>query len=255
MEFECDSKWLSEILDTVSMKGKWLGSTGLTNDQLGEYVKIVRTTEGFRTGIYFLNANPQTFVSYYLAGVEEKEEEYVLEISKFQKYLKSMDGDVTVTIAEGGCQISNENNSATFPSAIVHPNEAALNMFFKSKDTAFFGQEAEALTWGKTSLTSCALLDSNDFIKSMKAVESVGHGVYSMCIGMNAISITSRDNTEAFSTRLDATTLGEALVDFTGPLHKSIRKNKNMTINFNDDSVIVICTPNVTIARAPYVVV
>ena len=66
MEFSYDSKFLSDIMDIVSMKGKWLGSTGLTNDSLGEYVKVVKTNEGFRTGLYFLNANPSTYVSYYL---------------------------------------------------------------------------------------------------------------------------------------------------------------------------------------------
>ena len=50
-------------------------------------------------------------------------------------------------------------------------------------------------------------------------------------------------------------TIGEAVVDFTGPLHKSLPKTDLITINFNDDSVIVICTPDVTIGRAPYVVV
>ena len=71
MEFSYDSKLLNNILDIVSMKGKWLGSTGLTNDSLGEYVKVIKTNEGFRTGLYFLNANASTYVSYYIPEVVE----------------------------------------------------------------------------------------------------------------------------------------------------------------------------------------
>ena len=255
MEFSYDSKFLIDVMDIVSMKGKWLGSTGLTNDSLGEYVKVVKTNEGFRTGLYFLNANPSTYVSYYLPSIVEKEEEYVLEIAKFQKYLKSMDNDVTVTIAEGGCQITNGNRAASFPSAIVHPNEPALNMFFKSKDTAFFGGEAEPLTWGKTQLTSCAVMETKEFSNAMKALENVGHGIYSMQISNNNISFNSNNNAEGFSMAYPTQTIGEAVVDFTGPLHKSLPNTDLITINFNNDSVIVICTPNVTIGRAPYVVV
>ena len=255
MEFETDSKVLSGILDTISMRGKWLGSTGLINDQLGEYVKIIKTNQGFRTGLYFINANASTYVSYYLPSIVEEEEEYVLEISKFQKYLKSMDGDVTVTIAEGGCQMAGENKLASFSSAIVHPNEAALNMFFKSKDTAFYGDEPEPLTWGKTQLTSCAILEGKEFFDAMKALENVGVGVYSMRISDNNISLNSSNQGEGFSTTYIAETIGEAVVDFTGPLHKSIDKTEKLSISFNDDSIIVICTPNVTICRAPYVVV
>ena len=256
MEFSYDSKLLNNILDIVSMKGKWLGSTGLTNDLLGEYVKVIKTNEGFRTGLYFLNANASTYVSYYIPEVVEKEEEYVIEIAKFQKYLKSMDSDVTVTIAEGGCEITNENKAASFPSAIVHPNESAINMFFKSKDTAFFGGEAEPLTWGKTVLESSVVLLAEEFIEAMKALENVGHGIYSMSIRENSLNFTTnKDNREGFSTSYVAQTIGDAVVDFTGPLYKSLPKTESLSINFNDDSVIVICTPNVTIGRAPYVVV
>ena len=263
MQFCYDSKYLQKILDIVSMKGKWLGATGLTNDSLGEYVKVVATGEGFRTGYYFINANPQTFVSYYLPSIIEEEEEYVVEIAKFQKYLKTFSGDVEVSIVEGNCCITangDNTQSAQFPSAIVHPNEAALNSFFKSKDVAFFGGwELEPLTWGKTKLTSQVLIQADDFISAMKSTENVGHGIYKLCVGNNAFTITSNHNNEMFASNWDETngilTTGEAIVDFTGPIHKSIDGGSGLSIHFNDDSVVVFTMPNVTIARAPYVVV
>jgi hypothetical protein len=263
MQFCYDSKYLQKILDIVSMKGKWLGATGLTNDSLGEYVKVVATGEGFRTGYYFINANPQTFVSYYLPSIIEEEEEYVVEIAKFQKYLKTFSGDVEVSIVEGNCCITangDNTQSAQFPSAIVHPNEAALNSFFKSKDVAFFGGwELEPLTWGKTQLNSQVLIQADDFISAMKSTENVGHGVYKLCVGNNGFTITSNHNNEMFASNWDETngilTAGEAIVDFTGPVHKSIDGGSGLSIHFNDDSVVVFTMPNVTIARAPYVVV
>ena len=263
MQFCYDSKYLQKILDIVSMKGKWLGATGLTNDSLGEYVKVVATGEGFRTGYYFINANPQTFVSYYLPSIIEEEEEYVVEIAKFQKYLKTFSGDVEVSIVEGNCCITangGNTQSAQFPSAIVHPNEAALNSFFKSKDVAFFGGwELEPLTWGKTQLNSQVLIQADDFISAMKSTENVGHGVYKLCVGNNGFTITSNHNNEMFASNWDETngilTMGEAIVDFTGPIHKSIDGGSGLSIHFNDDSVVVFTMPNVTIARAPYVVV
>ena len=129
-------------------------------------------------------------------------------------------------------------------------------MFFKSKDTAFFGGEAEPLTWGKTVLESSVVLLAEEFIDAMKALENVGHGIYSMSIRENSLNFTTnKDNREGFSTSYVAQTIGDAVVDFTGPLYKSLPKTESLSINFNDDSVIVICTPNVTIGRAPYVVV
>tara|TARA_R110000824_G_scaffold196128_8_gene379191 strand:- start:2829 stop:3617 length:789 start_codon:yes stop_codon:yes gene_type:complete len=262
MQLTYDSKFLQAILDIVSMKGKWLGSSGLINDSLGEYVKIVATGEGFRTGYYFLNANPQTFVSYYLPSIIEEEEECVLEIAKFQKYLKTMSGEVMASIGEEGCALSVDNKSAHFSSSIIHPHEAAINSFFKSKDNAFYaGWDLEPLTWGKTTLTNNVLMQANDFISAMKAVENVGHGVYKLNIGQGHFSIMSNENNEMFSAywggddNTEILTMGEAIVDFTGPIHKSIERGSGLSIHFNDDSVIVFTMPNITIARAPYVVV
>ena len=93
----------------------------------------------------------------------------------------------------------------------------------------------------------------------MKSTENVGHGVYKLCVGNNGFTITSNHNNEMFASNWDETngilTAGEAIVDFTGPVHKSIDGGSGLSIHFNDDSVVVFTMPNVTIARAPYVVV
>ena len=57
MELEIDSKILLKALNTVEMKGKYLGDNGLTNSSLGEFVKVFAVADGWRTGYYFCNGN------------------------------------------------------------------------------------------------------------------------------------------------------------------------------------------------------
>ena len=257
MQLVYNSKILQSILDVVSLKGKWLTSTGLKSDSLGEYVKIIATSDTWRTGYYFINGNAQTFVNYYLPAIIEEEAEYVIEIAKLQKYLKTMKGEVSINISEGGCQLSCENKKATMPIAIIHPHEAAIDNFFRfSKESAFYGEELEPMKWGKTLLLSAVKIKSKELSNAISACETVGHGIYKFEIMDGKFTITSTQGRELYSTEYSLldNAIGEATVDFTGPMHKGLSSELS-NIHFNDDSIIVFTSDSVTIARAPYVVV
>ena len=256
MQLVYDSKILRNVLSSVELKGKYLTSTGLKADSLGEYVKIIATNDGWRNGYYFLNGNAQTFVCHYLPAIIEESESFVIETAKLHKYLKNMSGEVTINISETNCKVSCDNKRATIPTAILHPHEMALDKFFHaSKEKAIYTEELQPLEWGnKTVLNGGVGLKSSHLSKAMSACEAVGHGIYKFNIMDREFTITSRKDGEQYSEAFEVPTIGEATVEFTGPMHKGCL-SENVNIYFNDDSMIVFIADNITIARAPRVVV
>lgn len=256
MQLVYDSKIMQNILSGVELRGKYLTSTGLKADSLGEYVKIIATNDGWRNGYYFLNGNAQTFVCHYLPALIEENEEYVIETAKLQKYLKNMSGEVTINISETNCKVSCENKRATISTAILHPHEMAIDKFFSySKEKAIYTEDLQPLEWGKkTVLGSGVGLKSSHLSKAMSACEAVGHGIYKFNIMDGEFTITSRKDGEEYSETFEVGTIGEATVEFTGPMHKGCL-SENVNIYFNDDSLVTFVTENIIIARAPYVVV
>ena len=91
----------------------------------------------------------------------------------------------------------------------------------------------------------------------MKSCESVGHGVYKLCIVNNGVVISSSNTQrDKYTESIHPMAIwGEdATVEYSGPIHTAF-KNGLVNCHFNDDSLIVMQNENLLVARAPYVVV
>ena len=91
----------------------------------------------------------------------------------------------------------------------------------------------------------------------MKSCETVGYGVYKLCIMDRHIIISSSNgiSEEYLETIEPMAQWGEeATVEYTGPMHIAF-KNGLVQFHFNDDSLLVMQNENILMARAPYVVV
>jgi len=231
----------------------------LRSDSLGEYVKIIANSDSWRMGYFFMNGDNQTFVSYYLPAVIEKQEEIVLDIQKVLKYLKNMSGEITIDINDGGCQISSGLKQALIPVNVTHPNDIALSRLFDASHDIIYTNDIVPINWGNEGTTSSFLLESglkingSKLSKVMSACESVGHGVYHFTNVDGKLNITSSMGNEHYlETLLVPNSFGSAVVTFTSPLHKAMI-NEEYNIYFNDDSLILIVGNNICMVRAPYI--
>tara|TARA_R110002110_G_scaffold47357_8_gene142346 strand:- start:4150 stop:4938 length:789 start_codon:yes stop_codon:yes gene_type:complete len=259
MELSFDKEFFIEILESVELKGKYFSSGSLKSDSLGEYVKIVPVRDSWRTGYFFMNGDNQTFVCYYAPSIiEEDEEPVVLEIPKLMKYLKTMSGRITLNIEEL-CVISSEPQSATIPVSLLHPNDLALSRLFSTTNDIPYSNDLVPISWGNEGTTSQFMIENGFQIegkrlrKIMNSCESVGHGVYTFAHSNHGLSIMSSMGNEHYAERIEGlTTIGEASVTFTGPIHKALNDG-SFNVYFNTDNLILLVSGLITIVRAPYV--
>jgi hypothetical protein len=258
MRLVYDKEIFIDVLKAVEMKGKWFSGGTLKADSLGEYVKIIANADTWRMGYFFINGNNQTFISYYIPAVIEKNEEAVLEISKVLKYLKNMSGEVTIDITNG-CQILCGSKKALIPVSVLHPNDIALSRLFESTHDIVYSELVRPIDWGNEGTTSKLVLDNgfkvngSKLSKVMSTCESVGHGVYNFTQFDGVFTVTSSMGNEHYlESLMTPVYIGGATVHFTGPLHKAL-SNEPYNLYFNIDSLLLIVGSNICIVRAPYV--
>ena len=261
MELEVDSKILLKALNTVEMKGKYLGDTGLTNSSLGEFVKVFAVAEGWRTGYFFCNGNNQTFVSYYLPAIVEENDDCVLNGALLSKQLKNISGDVTLSIFDV-CGIQSDTKSLSMPIALVHPYEQALNTWLRlTKENCIYTEELGELELGrKITIRNGANLLISDLKDAITTCESIDSGIYTFGITPEGVAFMSSDNLGGhISTFYECNTQGEASISITSPLHKPFTGNNRINIYFNSDwgetegQPLAIFSNNVCLVRAPYI--
>tara|TARA_R100000008_G_scaffold22781_1_gene12106 strand:- start:782 stop:1564 length:783 start_codon:yes stop_codon:yes gene_type:complete len=259
MQFSFDREILIKILEAVELKGKYFSTGSLKSDSLGEYVKIVAVKSNHIMGYFLMNGDNQTFISCYIPYLIEDEqanqEPVVLEIQKLMKYLKTMTGDINFEINEV-CTISSNNKKASIPVSLVHPNDIALSRLFQISNDFSFTEELIPITWDKKELIDSGFqMQGKKLSKIISSCESVGHGLYTFSHSNNTLKICSTLGNEFYSETIEnVTSMGEADVTFTSPIHKALNDD-TYNVYFNNNSLIVLVSGFRKIVRAPYVVV
>ena len=261
MELEIDSKILLKALNSVELKGKYLGDSGLVNSSLGEFVKVFAVADGWRTGYYFCNGNNQTFVSYYVPALIENDEDFVLNGALLSKHLKNMQGEITLTV-EHICALQSARKSLSVPIALVHPYEQALNTWLRlTRETCIYTEELGTLELRKNiKLVNAVNMTAPELRDAITTCETVNSGIYTMVINPAGINFMSSDDSGGHvQTSYDCDSQGGASISITSPIHKPFTGNGRINIYFNNDwgetqgQPLVIYNDNVCLIRAPYV--
>jgi hypothetical protein len=254
MQITMDKKIFQEAFNAAEMKGKWFTTTGLKSDILGTLVKIVAKPDEPKRGYHFINANNQTFVDYWVPFEVENESWAVVDITKAKNYLKSMnDGEITLHLGNGA-MFTSDMKTAEFPTFHAHSNDGACDSFFRASVNVTPENQIE---WGEFPITSGFIVPAEALNSIMKSCESVGHGVYKLCIVNNGVVISSSNTQrDKYTESIHPMAIwGEdATVEYSGPIHAAF-KSGLVNCHFNDDSLIVMQNENLLVARAPYVVV
>ena len=92
----------------------------------------------------------------------------------------------------------------------------------------------------------------------MKAVESVGSGVFKLDFDGESLTISSSKLNESYSEVLEfgeklwAAYGEEATVEWSGPLHKFFKKDQLLTFYVLDDAPLVIIADDRRLVKAPH---
>ena len=254
MQITMDKKIFQEAFNAVELKGKWFTTTGLKSETLGSLVKIIAKPNEPKRGYHFINANNQTFVDYWIPAEVENESWAVVDIIKAKNYLKNMnDGLITLHLGDGA-MFSCDSKTAQFPTFHSHSNDGACDSFFRASVNVSPANEIE---WGEFPITSGFIIPAEVLTSIIKSCETVGHGVYKLCVMNNSVTISSSNTQrDKYVENFEPIAVWgqDATVEYSGPIHIAF-KSGLVNCHFNDDSLIVIQNNNLLVARAPYVVV
>jgi hypothetical protein len=254
IEILSDRDKLLDAVSVVELKGKYKTSSGLKNDSLGEYFKIVARVDNF-PGWYFLNADSSTFVSYYMPGIPKEESSIILEIARFKKQLNNMGSQVRLKEKNETLIMSSTGKTSKIGTWIEHPHSDMITTFSVASEDIWFSRETDTLMkWGgQIEFKSNVQMHARKLKSAMKACESISDGTYSFRLLAGDLIVSSNSHYESYSEKFENVGSGDdASVQFTGPIHQAF-SNEEINIHFNNDELIVIVSPTAKVVRAPVV--
>jgi len=246
---------LIEALTTVQVKGKYLSSHKLKNEILGEYVKIfTKTGKGkFNEGIYFMNASHEMAVMHYLPYVPNDEIDAVFEIDKLLNYVSKMEASIILDIDEV-CKISSGSKTATIPLAISHPQEIAINIWFKNLTKCEYSAEIKPIVCNDIEYNNIVKLNGRAFKKIIQNCDTVGSGIYRLHLEPNSLKIHCSRGYESYEESMyELNTIGEEIgVVFTSPIYVPF-ETTNFNMCLSNDGPLLLQSNNTILIRAPYI--
>lgn len=258
MKLTLPKEKLLKALDTIQVKGKYLTSSGLKTETLGDCVQIISlppSESPFKTGWMFYNGNDQTYVEHWVVGLPDKKGEVVLEIDRLKKYISRMNGNITLNI-DDVCEIISDNKRATIPIVVIHPNLTAISRLETLTSKINYGELDSEIIFGKNvKYENGFSIIGSKLKKVITNCETVGHGKYCFEIKENQVIISSSKLNESyFETFDDMNIKGENVkIYFTSPVHQPFTNTDKINIYFNEESPIVMVSNNTLLIRAPYV--
>jgi hypothetical protein len=255
MRMTVGTKLLINCLERILLKGKYVSSLGVKNGQLSNYAEII--VVDFQTTPYIevRNADNSTAVKTIFHTEIQEEGEFIVEIDKMIKYLKTM-GETTLIESTDVIKLSSGGKKATLPMVIVHPHSTTIEMLCKTA-MEFDATLTEKITFGDkgTEYNTVVQMLVEDFIDGINSCESAGSGIYKFDYNEEFV-ISSSLGAEKYSQEMECRVVGEpATVDISAPVHKLFMNEKQSIINlyFNDDVPITIMTGSSFLIRAPRV--
>jgi hypothetical protein len=252
MRMTVNTKLLINCLDRILLKGKYVASSGMKNGQLSNYAEIVVVNNN---AIEVRNADNSTAVKTIFHAEIQGKGEFVVEIDKMIKYLKTM-GEETSIESTDVIKLSSGSKKATLPMVVVHPHLTTIEMLCKAA-IEFDATLTEKVTFGNKNTeynTSIQML-AKDFIDGVNSCESVGSGIYRFDYNEEFI-VSSSLGAEKYSQEITCRVVGEpATVDISAPVHKLFTDEGENILNlyFNDDVPITIISGSSFLIRAPRV--
>ncbi len=250
MKIIIEAKRISELIESVALKGRYFNGAESKNGMLSECAYLT-LTDG---NLDLWNADNTT-----VCGIREALEitpdfengEVVLDILKTVKYLKGFTGDVLFDASDFLC-ISNEVSTATLPLVTEHSHKNMIDMLIAFNETV---RDVNVVfpTFRKTTFETKIHLLASDLSLSTKGCDVINTARYKFDYN-NRVFTMSSIKTDIDKYETDVTILtqdgDESTVEFTGFFHGFFKTVVN--IYLKDDSPVLFVSPNRLLLKAPY---
>ena len=249
MKIIMEAKELSELIESVALKGRYFDGGESKNGMLSAHAYLV-VSENI---LQIWNADNTT-----ICGLNHTLEENtseigsaVVDIKKTVKYLKGFTGVATVE-ANDFLYISNESSNATLPLVVVHSHQPMINMLIEFEKTVR-DVNVTFPTFRRTTFETKLHVSSHALSEATKGCDVVNTARYKFDYNDNVFTMSSiKTDLDKYSTTIQPMTRdGEpSTVEFTGFFHGFFKTVIN--IYLKDDSPILFVSPDKILLKAPY---
>lgn len=247
-----EAKELSELIESVALKGRYFDGGESKNGMLSAHAYLV--VDGNILQIW--NADNTTIcgLNHSLDETTQTNTENgsaVFDIKKTVKYLKGFTGAVTVE-ANDFLHISNETSNATLPLVVEHSHQPMINMLIEFEKTVR-DVNVTFPTFRRTTFETKLHVSSHALSEATKGCDVINTARYKFDYNDNIFTMSSiKTDLDKYSTTIQPMTRdGEpSTVEFTGFFHGFFSTIIN--IYLKDDSPILFVSPTRILLKAPY---
>ena len=252
MKIIMEAKELSELIESVALKGRYFDGGESKNGMLSAHAYLV--VDGNILQIW--NADNTTIcgLNHSLDETTQTNTENgsaVFDIKKTVKYLKGFTGAVTVE-ANDFLHISNETSNATLPLVVEHSHQPMINMLIEFEKTVR-DVNVTFPTFRRTTFETKLHVSSHALSEATKGCDVINTARYKFDYNDNIFTMSSiKTDLDKYSTTIQPMTRdGEpSTVEFTGFFHGFFSTIIN--IYLKDDSPILFVSPTRILLKAPY---
>jgi|TARA_R110002050_G_scaffold11800_3_gene39341 hypothetical protein len=248
MKIIIEAKELSELIESVALKGRYFDGGESKNGMLSAHAYLV--VSGNTLQIW--NADNTTICGLNSAlGNRLETGSAVVDIKKTVKYLKGFTGVVTVE-ANDFLYISNDSSNATLPLVVEHSHQPMIDMLVEFEKTVR-DVNVTFPTFRKTTFETKLHVSSHALSEATKGCDVINTARYKFDYNNDIFTMSSiKTDLDKYETTIQPMTRdGEpSTVEFTGFFHGFFKTVVN--IYLKDDSPILFVSPTRILLKAPY---
>ena len=249
MKITIEAKELSELIDSVALRGKYFDSGESKNGTLSAHAYLVVN----ENTLQIWNADNTT-----ICGLNQELEENtsengsaVVDIKKTVKYLKGFTGAVTVE-ANDFLYISSDSSNATLPLVVEHSHQNMIDMLIEFEKTVR-DVNVTFPTFRRTTFETKLHVSSYALSEATKGCDVINTARYKFDYNNEVFKMSSiKTDLDKYETTIETTTKdGEpSTVEFTGFFHSFFKTV--VSIYLKDDSPVLFVSPTRILLKAPY---
>lgn len=252
MKIIIEAKELSELIESVALKGRYFDGGESKNGMLSAHAYLVVS----ENRLQIWNADNTTIcgLNHDLAEathVSVENGSAVVDIKKTVKYLKGFTGVVTVE-ANDFLYVSSESSNATLPLVVEHSHQPMINMLIEFEKTVR-DVNVTFPTFRRTTFETKLHVSSHALSEATNGCDVINTARYKFDYNDNIFTMSSiKTDLDKYSTTIQPMTRdGEpSTVEFTGFFHGFFKTVVN--IYLKDDSPILFVSPTRILLKAPY---
>jgi hypothetical protein len=252
MKIIIEAKELSELIESVALKGRYFDGGESKNGMLSAHAYLVVS----ENRLQIWNADNTTIcgLNHDLAEathVSVENGSAVVDIKKTVKYLKGFTGVVTVE-ANDFLFVSSESSNATLPLVVEHSHQPMIDMLVEFEKTVR-DVNVTFPTFRRTTFETKLHVSSHALSEATKGCDVINTARYKFDYNDNTFTMSSiKTDLDKYETTIQPMTRdGESsTVEFTGFFHGFFKTVVN--IYLKDDSPILFVSPTRILLKAPY---